>query len=777
MIDRERTAGALRRWLLPMMALALMGGILLGRESRTWAWLMAGTCCAVVAVVLCLRFPTRRRLALLALTLSVGGLLGWREWHRSLPEADTYHVSGIVADEIQEGSRGKRKTILRNIIIDGKNWPDGAYWTFYETELPEGLAPGATVEADLRLYHPAAEDNPGGFSFKDYLLQRNCSIGLYGDTNLQVSHDRWSLWGAAASLRHSLTQRLCQVMGEEAGGYAATMLLGVRNLIDTEDRDAFSRLGIAHVLSVSGFHVGVLFAAIAWFLRKLRVPRAVQFPIVAAILAFYCVLTGMGAPVIRAAVLVILNEWGHLRHRQRSSLHLLSAAAIITLMMTPSQLTGAGFQLSYGAMLGLALILPSMRWWIRVKIRGRVRRRIAEGLAATLAVQAGILLPQLYWYQQFPVLSLFLNVLVLAVASVGLVLYWIVLLCMWLPVVGPAIGTAVGAVTRAAADGVVWLGSQDWVSLWTCQANIWTAVGCLLIFTGACWLWRMKARFRIPMIAAGLAAVILSVIPWPYTGTEYIQLSVGNADAAILRDGDTVWVIDAGESATAATYLRQRRLSVDTLVISHLHRDHVMGVESLIQNRIPVRRVILPEGAEQQADLNPDCLALLTALEARGAEIVHAARGDVFALPSGDATAIWPERGKVRSGQDPNDYSLTLSLRLRGVTLLTGGDLTSSYEMYAARPADILKVAHHGSSGSTTAEYLEAVDPSVLLLSNAMTSRYERVCRIAEGRLLYATQEVGAITIRFEEDRYEITGYRPGTIQLTDESEDDHGEE
>ncbi len=744
-----RAAGFLKRWLLPLMALCMMGGMLLGRAASGWAWPTAAAAASALALGIAWRHPLPRRISLLALVLCIGSVWGWLSWHPVLPEEGTHHITGVVGEEIRDGSRNQHKTILRDLTVDGKPWRGGAYWSFYAAELPEGLVPGAAIEGDLDLYIPSGADNPGGFDFREYLMQRNCRIGLYGMRNLAILPDRFSLEGSAAALRHSLTEGLCSVMDEETGGYAATMLLGTKNLIDTEDRDAFSRLGIAHVLSVSGFHVGVLFAAVGWLLRRLRTPRWAQFPILTVLLGAYTLLTGLGAPVIRAAILVLLNEWGHLRHRHREPLHLLSAAAMLTLLVQPSQLTAAGFHLSYGAMLGLALVRP----WLARHVRPAVRRPLRwarEGLIASLSVQIGILLPQLYWYQSFPLLSLFLNMFVLVIASGVLMIYWAVLLLMGVPGLGWLLGQAAAALTHWLTAGVRFLGSHDWISVWTCRANLWTAVGWLLLLIGLGWLWSLRKRFRFALAAAGAAAVILSVIAWPQAGITYVQLSVGNADAAVLQDEGTVWVIDTGEDSTLATYLHQRRLSVDTLVLSHLHSDHAGGLEDLVRSRIPVRRIILPEGAERQA-VDPGITDTLAVLRESGTEIVYAGRGDRFPLPSGDAAVLWPVHGAVRSGQDANSYSLALCIRVDGVTLLTCGDLTSAYEAAAAVPADILKVAHHGSASSTGEAYLRAVDPSVLLLSNRLQSREDRVLALADGIPVYSTLRHGAVTLVFSE--------------------------
>ena len=761
------------RWLLPVCAMAFMAGILLGRTSAEWHWALISLAVAAGACVLSVWEPRARCAAAAALVLCLGALLGWGTWHRPLPEERVWHVSGIVAEEIRDGSRTQHRTVLRNVTLDGAPLSGGAYWTFYSAELPEGLAPGVCVEGDFSLYHPGGAENPGGFDFSEYLLERGVHVGLYGKDNLRVSRDRQSLWGAAAALRHSLTRRLCDVMGEEAGGYAAAMLLGVRSLVPSEDRDAFLRLGIAHLLSVSGFHVGVLYAAFAWLLKKARVPRLARLPAIALLLAFYCLLTGLGAPVIRATALILLREYGALRHRKAEGLHMLSAAAIINLLINPAQLLSAGFHLSYGALLGIILVRPVL---YRFPKPGSLRRRFRaadwlwNGFTTALAVQAGILLPQLYWYHELPLLSVFLNVFVLALASVVLILFWALLLIMFIPAVGPAFGALCGWMTEALTGAVRGMAQADWIVLWTRQGNLLTAAGWLLLLFGLCGLIRLRKGIRGALTATALAVIALSVIPWPHHGTEYLQFSVRSADAAVVWDEDRVWVIDTGEDSTLSNWLHQRRLGVDTLVISHLHADHMMGVEVLLADRIPIWRVLLPWGAERSA-VSEDCLALLDRLAQSGTEILYASRGDTFDLPSGGAAVLWPEENRVRAGQDANHYSLALRLELKGVSLLTCGDLTREYEMYSAAPADILKVAHHGSAGSTSPEYLAAVAPKLMILSGGDRTRWQNTLAKAGDIPVYATQNVGAVHITLTPGAWTVSGFRTPGLETDDTDE------
>ena len=249
---------------------------------------------------------------------ALGALLGWQAYHPPLPEERNYQVHGTIAQELHLREDGQIQTVLANVTLDGS--PAGrAYWTFYldEDELPpEWLIPGTHVELTAKVYHPEGQVNPGGFDFQEYLLQRGVTYGLYGSTELRPGTSEFSLAGFFAASRHHLATRLMAVMGEDAGAYAAAMLLGTRDFIPEDDRAAFNDLGIAHILSVSGFHVGVLAGVMLLLLRPLPLARPWRLAIEALLLTGYCLLTGGNAPVIRASLLLLWRELTRIRHRQ-----------------------------------------------------------------------------------------------------------------------------------------------------------------------------------------------------------------------------------------------------------------------------------------------------------------------------------------------------------------------------------------------------------------------------------------------------------------------------
>lgn len=747
-------------WLLPAMTLGLAAGILLGRSAEAWQYAAVGLALSLAYTLL--GHGRRRSLGAVMTALFIGCLVSWAAYHPVLPAEGDYIVSGVVAQEIALREDGQVRTVLSDVTLDGQPVSGGAYWTYYLREgetPPEALLPGAHVTLAARVYHPGGRENPEGYSFFEALLQQGVRIGVYGAEELTFPEGGFSLAGAFARARYDLSLGLVRIMGEEAGAYATAMLLGSRDLIPAEDLAAFKRLGIAHILSVSGFHVSVLSAMLAMLLRPLQMRRSSQLGLRGSLLAGYCMLTGGHAPVIRAALTSVLWEGGRVRHRQVVAVHVLCLTAAVQLIFSPALLTSASFQLTYSAMIGLLLFLPGLKRILHP--RRPWFNRLWTAFSVCLAAQLGLLPAQLYWFGTLPLLSLVLNMFIMTLTTGLMFLYWLTLGLMWLPGVSAALGWLSAQATGVLLGGVRLLGQLEGMELWTRRPDGFFLLGWILLMIGLFRLIRIPAAHRRALLLTGVTLMLTILIPLPHRAVTYIQFSVGEADAAVLRDGDTVTVIDTGEDGEAlAGYLHRHRLAVDTLIITHLHSDHAGGIRALLDAEIPVARCSLPADAFLPA-IDPGMQELIAELAASGTEIAYLSRGDVITLPSGSLTALWPTADGTRPMQDANHASLVLLARLYDTTLLLTGDLTGTYEGYSAVPADVLKAAHHGSASSTSEAFLTAVDPQIILLSCGDEAREQSLLARAGDIPVYSTDTLGAITLRIDETGFRVEPFLP----------------
>ena len=750
-----------RGWLLPPASVSLIAGVFLGRETPVVVYAMIAC-----AVCLCAVFLLKGRLRFVSciiLSFAVGVLSGSAAFHPSLPPEGDYLISGILSDDVSYGRFGQVKGTLTTLTLDGQPVSGNAYWTFYSDDPPADLLPGKLVTFRGSLYHPDGAVNPGGYNFRESLLQRGITVGVYGQEELHIRDpESFHLFGRIAFFRHSLSESLSGILGEETGALASTLLLGMRSRLPAEDRDAFSRLGIAHILSVSGFHVGILIGLLAALFRLLHLRQGIRLVLYTFLLFFYAALCGMNLPVIRASLFLLLALEGKILNRPRSGLHILCAALYLMVLFSPVQVTSASFQLSFFAMFGLVWFTPAVS---RINpFRRKIPRVVFSSVLLSLGVQLALLFPELLFFQRLPLLGFLINWPATIVFSVLILCFWFILLCLPFPGIGSLLSGPLSWAAGLLLDGVRSLGAVPGLTLWLPSPSWLTALGILLLILGFSYIFRLSGKLRTLLLAAGTAVLVCSLIPPRHTGTEYIQFSAGNADAAVIHDEDTLIVIDAGEEdSMLSSFLRSRRLIPDAVILTHLHADHAGGLRSILEDDIPIPLLYLPVGAELQ-QVHPDFLDLLSQLRQAGTDIRYLSRGSVVPLPSGTLTVLWPEEGRVRTGQDANNYSLAALLNLKGTRMLLTGDLTGIYEHYAAVPADLLKAAHHGSLSSTSEIFLSKVSPRLILLSCRYPARLSQFRERCAGYHVYGTPESGAITVRFEEGGYTVQPFLSSSV-------------
>lgn len=709
--------------------------------------------------VLCLSMfflPKKQRmLPGLLLCCILGCLLGYHASHPTLPDEGQALVTGVITEEVTLRSDNRVQTVLRDVTINGTPISSGAYWTYYlasDETAPDFLQPGTRVSFTTRIYHPSGQQNPSGFDFRSYLLQKHITIGVYGASDLEAIPGAFSLQDFLSHVRHDLSKQLIRICGEDAGRLCSTMLLGMRSSLPDDDQDAFRALGIAHILSVSGYHIGVLAALLAFLTRPMARFRKTRMCLTFLLLLCYGFLTGGNAPVLRAVLAWGFLQWGKLRHKVVLPLHVLCASALVQLLVAPLQLFSASFQLTYCVMAALLSIWPTVRRWIgRWPLPGR---GVLEALGIAATAQFGVLLPELYWFSTVPTFGILANTVLMLLMNLLLLVDYVTLFLLPVPLLSAWLGQLSHHMSESFLHLVQFLGEHA-PSLGTRQPDFLVCLGGVLVFVSLLPFWRKK---RIRLLALpGMLLMATLLLPLPMHGTDYIQFSVGNADAALLRQQDFVAVIDTGDDGYDLTsYLQKNHLSVDLLVLTHLHTDHAGGLQQLLDNDIVINRCVLPAGC-LTLPAEDTILALLDQLEARGTALSFVSRGDTIQWDGGQLDVLWPTNDL--STTDPNDASLSLLASIDGVTLLLTGDVSATHALDACAPAQILKAAHHGSKNGTTAQALSACAPEAVLVSASNTTGAERLQAWTDAPV-YLTEDCGAITIHIENGQYTITPFQ-----------------
>jgi len=810
----------LHRAPLAPAAAALAGGVLAGRylflPLRFWAILVAA---GVAAGVVGLCRPRWRAIARagVAAAILAAGAAHFQLTHFALPRDAVVTFTdeapilatlrGRIATAPQRvrpraeafGYQPARTTFLLDataIQTDAGFRPAAGLVRVTVQELAPHLAAGQSVELLGRIGRYGRPRNPGEDDRRRWGRLRGTMVWMSVPTadavivraGAEPPWHRRALWNLRAGARQHLAGP------HEAPGrhLLAALVLGERHPALRSLSRTMVRAGTAHLLSISGLHLGIFLGVVFLTCRLLLLTPRRAAVVVLVVLAAYLLLAEPRAPLLRSAIMAAALCTGLLRGRRYMPLNALAAAAIILLVLDPRQLFQAGFQLSFVIVTALVLFLgPARRVlfgrWLRrrgllvFRGRDRVRRWLyyAVGDAATYAVTAALLAyaaaaPLVaYHFGLFnpyaPLLSLLLLPLVVAVVVPG----YVAMALAWpMPNLSYQFGRAgrsAAALLERVVEAIgklpalsVGLRPIHWAWVWLCFA----------VFV----LVALRRRVPFGRAAAGAGLVLLAgATAWTQrptprrAGAELHLLDVGSGQCAVLRTpAGCTFLLDAGgpggnvHRRTLGPFLRHMRFAPPRAVLlSHANSDHYNAVPALLAETRP-RRVYVSEVFARRWDDGAGAYELMDRLAADGVEVVRLRAGRSVDLgPETRVEVLWPP-AKPAEPLSLNDTSLVLRVTCGGQSVLLAGDLDRTGQAaLAARPgalrADILVLPHHGGWEPTLPAFVEAVAPTTVLVSTSRllrgpadepqaTAFYQRLRERAD---VYSTRERGWIGVTF----------------------------
>ena len=726
-----------------------------------------GVLCALLAGIgVCRALRRKGALLFAALAMACLGyvLAGAQLALRDTPTDPGVYLSGTVSRIMSDN-----RVILSNVAVGGElrlSRPAAVTLMAQEQELRTAPRIGERVEGTGRLFAPDEPRNPGETDRRITALRDGYELSGYLIPGWEASgRARFSLAEVFYRARRALLERTALVFGEDAPLYQG-VLLGESAGLDDEVALSMRLTGTAHILTVSGLHLNLIAAALDALLGKLTRRRGMKLTIRTLLLTAFAALTGFAAGTVRALIMVTLRALARVRGREYDPLTGLSAAAIAMTLIRPVWPLDGSFQFSFYVVLGILLLNERLTaLLLRCCPEGgreRLRRPIAL-LAVSASAQLAAVPMQLWFYGYMPLLALPMNLLLSAIVPVLIAagaacLAVSALSLQW----GAACAAVLGAPGRAfmrlsvAAAGV----SGGIVRL---PAPYAVTVALCALLMALC-----SSQIRRPKggglrIAAVLALVALT-LPRFCPAARYVQLDVGQGDAAILRSGRSAVLVDIGSQSSYAAlrYLRHEGLRVETVFLSHLDEDHAGALATLLASEVEIGSLAMPERAEEDTS-SQAVLEALTLARARGIPICELSRGDSVSAMGLRFDVLSPARELKGS----NERSLLLQVELEGVSLLLTGDLPAASEPETLPDCDVLKVAHHGSRYATSQRLLEQTTPRVALISVGARNSYghptERVLGdlAAIGAEIYRTDESGCVTLWLREGNWRAQTFLP----------------
>lgn len=819
-------------WLLPGALTGTVIGILLGDAHRIasgGALLLTGA--ALVLALGVRRWPFLLLLSALLCGVALGawrtadtrlptgaGSIG------TAADGMAHTVSGTLADDGRPRAN-QLQVVLDDVVLTDPHRPPRPLRGRLAAWLPRSLDArvGDRISLSARVELPHDFD---GFAYREYLARQGIGAVVRTRVAVVVGHRSEPLADLLASVRRWLLNGLDAVVPEPEAALGAGILLGARTGIATDVSDAFAAAGLTHVVAISGWNIAILAALVAAALRPLETRpggRVVSSSLTICAIGAYVVLTGASPSVLRAALMaltMLVARHGGSRAHAASTLML---ACLLMLIAAPPVLWDVGFQLSALATAGLI--------WFGRPVEERLRHwpgLIREPIALTLAAQLTTLPVILVNFERLSLVAPLANVVVgplvplvmltsavaaavgglstlIHVPLIGEIATWLAGGSAWLylramvlagmtaasvpfaslPISAPGwlaiawypglalIARAITArrdaraVMEAAADGRMALKPTERAP---------AAQGPSLAA-------RIASRAARPRWLASLtfgALLAVTLLTRPDGRLHVAALDVGQGDAILVRaPSGTKLLIDGGPDPD----LVLRRLGealpffdrrIDVVVLSHPHEDHVAGLVSVLE-RFSVREVIDPGRGYP----NPSYARMLQAArDEPGARILRARAGTVIQLdPQTRFRILYPTPADTTAplpASDINNASVVGMLSFGTFRALLSGDAeapveTALRERGMLEPVSVLKVGHHGSTSSSSPEFLAAVRPSVALISVGAGNDYghpapKTLAALRDaGARVHRTDQQGTVEVVTDGAAYTVTSQRAGT--------------
>lgn len=698
-------------------------------------------------------------------------------------------ITGVVGErpKLREDSVQLRLA-SETIFVNGET-AETSGLVLVETSRGAEVQYGDRIRATGRLAVPATWDN---FSYADYLgrqgvftIVQNAGVEVVGSGYGHALH------AALIKLSETVKRSISSAIPEPQSGLLTGILLGDEDGISPAMKDAFSRVGAAHVVAISGFNMvvisGIIVRVLSGFFQR---NKAVVTLNTLSVIAVYALLVGASPGILRAALMSGLLIVGSQLKRKTFVPTSLAFAVLLLSLHDPNVILDIGFQLSFLAVLGLSLFVDPLSTSFRrlldkflpAAAANAVHRFLNEPLIVSVAAHIATMPLIILYFGRLSIVALPVNVLIVpaqpavlllgmaaAVAhafipALGMLIFWadLVFVSWTIAVVrffaelpfAELIVDLDGRLIQAfylllfggamlhAARPLIWQKLQDTIKRSSVYFSLCATAIVLLVLMGAKSLSRADGHLHVWLLDLGHSNAVLMQTP----GGAQVLVDGGRFPSRLLTAiGDRMPFYDR---------------EIELLVITHPDAWDIAALNSVL-DRYAVGAVLY----HGQVNRDHDVDSIFEQLRRKDIPIVEVKAGYKLEFSDQSAIEVLHPQSKPKITDRLNDHMLALRVSYKDVSFLLTSDLSAAgqREMLAsgfAKPTTVLQIPQHGTARAIDDAFLSAVQPQIALLQSDVANRRgdpdpDTLAKFNETDL-FRTDEHGAIHLRTDGESIEV---------------------
>ncbi len=634
---------------------------------------------------------------------------------------------------------------------------------------------GDYLEIDAKIRRPFKAGNPSQFDYGKYLRNFNTFTTSYANSTSDCtpinsnSKDNWSFLKQLNDIRNNILETHSKYLKSPNLEILGGIVFGDDAITPPDEiKSTFINSGLLHILAASGMNVAFIFGFWFCIMRFFRIPYRINIIGGMLMVILYTLMTGLGASVLRAALMLLFIQIGKLIDRDAHSVSLLSFVAMLLLIYNPAYINNVGFQLSFIVTFGILttgqIIFDKIK---EIKIADWAK----AGLIIPIVAQVWVAPIQMFYFNTFSTYSIIANILTVPLLSITSFCGFVSSILATIKPIADIICMIFDSILKYTLDSIVVI-SNFFAQL--PNAMITTthpSVIQIIIYYGIILLITVmiKTGFNKKLLISVSTCILLLLITTiniPNNKLEIITFDVGNADAFLIKTPqnkyfiiDTAKLAYKSSSSTAKMvilkYLKDRGIKdIEGLIISHFDLDHAGGAVDLLEN-LNIQRVYVNSLTKNNYTVNK----IFATFRRKNVE---------YHLAMNNSSIYEENEFKLTNfianiEDNDNENSIITHLKYKDFDMLFTGDagIEAFNKLQTKLPnnVEILKVGHHGGRNVVNKNMLDHLHNTVSIISTGQNSfghPNRSTLEILRNTQIYRTDKHNSIKITSDGKIYKV---------------------
>lgn len=628
---------------------------------------------------------------------------------------------------------------------------------------------GDYIKINAKIELPSKARNYMGFDYQRYLKSKKIIATIIDVENVEIldvnkANIEKNIFN---SVRNNIKEIMYKLLPKDARELAVGMMIGDKDELDTNITENFKNSNLTHMLAVSGAHISYVILGLNLMLKKTS--NRFRKIFIICFLIFFVGVTDFTPSVQRASIMAILLLVSTMLYRSQDTYTSIAFSGLIILIINPYSFFDIGFQLSFGGTIGIVLMYNNLIK--RFKTNGKLKRYIVSSICVSVCANL-IIIPIMSFNFNTVSLTFWISNL-LAGPFLGVIIifgFCVYLLSLVIFPVAKIISIPLKYLIYILLVIVKYCSKIPFSSItirtpYMFEILIYYIV-LYLVFNYA----KIKPYFKKLVVVIMIVILISNSCIYVQNHGKMIIcfIDVGQGDSTLIRTAKNKTILidgggsenspfDVGEK-TLLPYLLDRKITaLDYVVISHFDTDHCGGILYLMEH-IKVKNIIISKQGKESSNYNKFKNIVLD----KGMSVIFVKKGDKIKIDNETYMDILFPGNNFISDNILNNNSIVTKICYNNFSILFTGDVEEIAENEICREynttdklkANILKVAHHGSKTSSTAEFIKMVKPQIALIGVGEKNKFGHPNDGVIQRLknmntkIYRTDRMGEIEIQ-----------------------------